>query len=139
MEFFVQRQDFAYKRYAGWFDSQLKAVFDIDVFSSEFPKEKGYHIYRGERADLLLIRLENLNDCYRETFKEFLGIQDFRLINVNRAQDKAYYPVYRDFIENADLPADFVDKMLASEYARHFYSPEEIAGFRAKWTRGGLK
>ncbi len=46
-----------------WYDSQLKTVFGIDVFSSDFPTSKGYKIYESEHADVLLIRLESLNEC----------------------------------------------------------------------------
>mgnify|MGYP000595620150 FL=1 len=55
-----------------WFDIELKEVFNLDVFNSEFPKEKGYKIYSNEVASVLLIRLEDLNECFSEASEIFL-------------------------------------------------------------------
>jgi hypothetical protein len=54
-----------------WFDHQVKAVFDIDIFATDFDKSQGYKIFNGHRADLLLIRLEE-SAC--KAFEEFLGL-----------------------------------------------------------------
>ena len=116
-----------------FFDEELKGMFGIDVFACEFPTSKGYKIYEGERADVLLIRLESLNDCATDAFREFLGIEDFTLVNANVASAKVYAPLYRKFKKTAVLPEDYVERMYTSKYTQHFYSQEEIARFRARW------
>ncbi len=73
-----------------FFEEELEPIFGIDVLKEPFPKSKGYHIYRGESADLLLIRLESLNDCARKAFETFLGISDFVLTNKNVGGKKKY-------------------------------------------------
>jgi hypothetical protein len=118
-------------------DHELNGVFGIDVFASEFPTSKGYKIYRDERTDVLLIRLENLNECARDAFREFLGITEFALINTNVGSDKEYASLYKRFRDSIVLPQTYVDRMYMSEYTRHFYSTEEIAKFRAKWSISG--
>jgi hypothetical protein len=120
-----------------FFDEELKSMFGIDVFASEFPTSKGYKVYEGERADVLLIRLESLNDCAGDAFREFLGIEDLTLINANVASTKVYAPLYRKFKKTVALPEDYVERMYTSKYMQHFYSEEEIAGFRAKWHTTG--
>jgi hypothetical protein len=117
-----------------FFDHEIKSVFGIDVFASEFLTSKGYQIYRNERTDVLLIRLENLNERAREAFREFLGIADFALINTNVGSDKEYASLYNRFKDSIVLPQSYVDRMYMSKYVRHFYSAEEIAKFRAKWS-----
>src|SRR5262245_58222199 len=37
-----------------WFDSELKFVFGIDVYSTRFPADKGYCTYAGPRVRVLL-------------------------------------------------------------------------------------
>ena len=118
-----------------FFDRELKGVFDIDVFSSEFPISKGYAIYEGNKADVLLIRLENLNECAQDAFKEFLNIDNFTLINTNTAAEKTYDPVYRKFKNNIALPDSYIDKLYNSKYMRHFYSKAETEEFRKRWRR----
>ncbi|MDY6876451.1 MAG: putative capsular polysaccharide synthesis family protein [Chloroflexota bacterium] len=120
-----------------YFDEELKTVFGIDVFASEFPVTKGYKIYQGEQADALLIRLESLNDCARDAFEEFLHIKDFTLINENIGSEKVYAPLYKEMKDAIILPEAYLDRMYTSKYARHFYSEEEIARFRAKWHTSG--
>ena len=120
-----------------YFDEEIKSVFGIDVFASEFPIAQGYKVYEGERADVLLIRLESLNDCARDAFKEFLNIEGFTLMNENIGSEKAYAPLYKKLKDSIILPEAYVDRMYTSKYTRHFYSEEEIARFRAKWRTSG--
>lgn len=117
-----------------WYDTGLKVVFGIDVFASDFPKAKGYKIYAGEQADVSLLRLESLKDCVSRAFKTFfLNIDDFTLVRVCVGSQKGYGAVYRQFLDSAILPDSYVHRIYASRYARHFYSPEEINTFKAKW------
>lgn len=120
-----------------FFDQELKSMFGVDVFASEFPTSKGYKIYEDRLADVLLIRLENLSQCARDAFQEFLDIEGFILTDANVASEKVYAPLYRRFKETVVFPEAYVQKMYTSKYMRHFYSEEEIARFRAKWRTTG--
>ena len=93
----------------------------------------GYKIYSGPRLDLLLIRLEDLNRCHRQAFKEFLGLDEFTLLRANEGTEKHYGEIYRRFTEEVKFPPAFLDKMYSMKYVRHFYSPGEIDAARARW------
>lgn len=116
-----------------FFDCELKSVFGIDVFESEFPKSEGYKIYEGEQVDVLLIRLESLNECARKAFKEFLNIEGFTLVNINVGSEKDYAYLYQKFKDFVVLPDTYIDKMYSSKYTQHFYSEEEICRFKMRW------
>ena len=116
-----------------FFDQELKCVFGVDVFASEFPTSKGYKIYKDKQADVLLIRLHDLNKCARHAFEEFLGLKDFTLLNTNVGGAKEYASLYQRFKNSIVLPETYVEKMYTSRYMRHFYSEKEIAKFRASW------
>jgi hypothetical protein len=123
-----------------WFDSELKQVFGVDVLSSSFPHSKGYRTYQGETADVLLIRLENLDACAREAFKEFLNIDNFVVRGENFSTDKSYRDVYRAFTKSIEFPETYLTRMYESRFAKTFYSEEEIASFKSKWKkRDGAK
>jgi hypothetical protein len=119
-----------------YFDDEIRTVYGIDVFESVFPRDKGFRIYQSDNADLLLIRLENLDVCANSAFKAFLGIEDLSLVKTNVASNKVYAPLYRAFKRSIRLPQDYVDRMYDSTYSRHFYSEEEIHQFRQRWTPG---
>ena len=116
-----------------WFDTEMKSVFNVDVFASDFPEASGYKIYTQGKADLLLFKLETLEKCAPRAFNCFLGIKNFELLKANEAQEKKYYNVYRQFLDNITFPASYIDRMYKSKYVRHFYSEAEIETFRDKW------
>jgi glycosyltransferase involved in cell wall biosynthesis len=120
---------------ANWFDTQLKPIFNIDVFESPFPHENGYKIYSpSQNARLLVIRMEDINRCASQALDEFLGLKNFTILNSNLSAEKDYTAIYEAF-KSLPLPMDYVDKVYSTKYARHFYSKEEITGFKQRWTR----
>jgi hypothetical protein len=118
-----------------FFERELKGVFGIDIYQSAFPKSIGYKIYHDKIADVLVIRLENLNECAYKAFKEFLDIDNFSLIVENVSTDKIYADLYQKFKDSIVLPHGYIDKLYNSKYMRHFYSEEEINALSAKWFR----
>jgi hypothetical protein len=132
-DFFIK--NFVHKDPLVWFDVELNAFLKIDVYAEPFPHEKGYHIYRNEHFRVLLLRLENLNQCISKAMQEFMGLDDFELVNENVSNQKEYANLYRKVKKEIVLPDPYLDEMYGSKMARHFYTPEEIAGFRARWGR----
>ena len=118
-----------------WLDWEIKNVFKIDVFLTDFPKSKGYQIIQNGEVDLLVLKLENIKECITEAFKEFLGLENFTLKQHNRAKQKSYYDAYKHFMDSIVLPEAYIEKMYTSKYTQHFYSKDEIDVFRAKWLR----
>jgi hypothetical protein len=120
-----------------WFDTQIKSVpaIGIDVYETPFPHEIGYKIYPGTpQASLLLIRQESLNKCAARAMLEFLGLEDFTLYNTNIADEKDYVDLYRAFKE-IPLPAEYVEGVYKTKFARHFYTAEELERFTQHWTK----
>jgi len=118
-----------------WFGHELKSVFEIDIFSTDFPKEKGYQIYAQGNINILIIKLEKINEIACDAFKEFLGINNFTLVAANSADEKQYKATYKEFIETINLPNSYIDRMYESKYVSHFYDREEIELLRAKWSK----
>ncbi len=116
-----------------YYDREIKQVFNIDVYASDFPTTSGYKVYRGTDADVLLIRLEDLNRCVSDAFKELLEIEDINLVNTNIGAQKDYADLYKDFKNHIRLPSSYLDKLYSSKLSKHFYEEEEIARFRDRW------
>ena len=129
-------EEFIFDVPSQWFDTELKSVFGIDVFSSPFEHEdavNGYKIYNSPHVDLLVLRLENLDRCYPQAFQEFMGLNDFTLVRANEGVNKDYQESYRSLVGEMKFPPAFLDKMYSMKYVRHFYKPEEIDAARARW------
>ena len=41
-----------------------------------------------------------------------------------------FKPMYADFVKNTVFREGYLDRMYTSDIAQHFYSEEEISGFR---------
>jgi hypothetical protein len=118
-----------------YFDREFKGVLGVDLFASEFPKSIGYKCYRESKFDILLIRLENLNTCFAEALREFLGVERMALVEANVSADKEYSDIYRMFKDSIHLPESYLDKMYSSRFSRHFYTDEELEQFKRSWSR----
>ena len=121
-----------------WFDKEVKNVFGIDVYSKPFDKLEGFQIFNEKNVDLLLLKLESLNNCSRKAFRQYLGINNFAIVNSNVAKDKPYEKPYREFIKSIEFPKSYLDKMYCHKYTQHFYSESEIAEFRNRWSKNRL-
>jgi hypothetical protein len=118
---------------SGWFDEHIKKVFYFDVYSKPFDKTKGYTIYKTKNADFLIIRLEDLNSCYKIAFDEFLNITNFKLINENFGANKWYASLYDKVLKTIRFPINDLEKIYSSKIAKHFYTNEELLRFKLKW------
>ncbi len=118
-----------------WFDRQMKKYLKIDVFSYPFDREKGYSIIKKENLELLLIKMEKLNEL-ENLIGEFLNIKNFRLFNGNISTEKPYRYAYRDYKRNICLPKEMLDGIYyKNERLRHFYTEQECSELYNKWLR----
>ena len=118
-----------------WFDRQIKEVFDIDVYEYDFPQTLGYQIIRKNEIRLLILRAETPDKTKVAALQEFLNISEFPLVSKNVAAQKSYKDYYSAFTQRICLPEEYIDRMYNSQYAKHFYTLEEINRFRERWVR----
>jgi glucosyl-dolichyl phosphate glucuronosyltransferase len=121
-----------------WFDREIKKVFGIDVFARPFPKAEGAAVFRGERADLLLLRLEDLDRVGPAAIGEFLGLgKPIKLVAANVRADKPQAQSYSQLKAHLKLDPGPCEAIYSSRFATHFYSDDEIRRFIAKWSGRG--
>jgi hypothetical protein len=121
-----------------WFDIELKPNFRLDLFEYPFDvqdRKRGYKIYRQATAQVLLIRVENLNSCYKDAFRDFFDIDVRQLNSTNQSGQKACAGTYAQFKQKAVIPIEILDLYYSLRYMSHFYSRAEESQFRRKWTR----
>ncbi|MBI4762490.1 MAG: putative capsular polysaccharide synthesis family protein [Chloroflexota bacterium] len=139
LEKFLSLGDDYHNYPATWFDSQLKPVFGIDVFETPFPHQTGYKIYPATgNSRLLVMRAEDLSRCASQAMFEYLGLENFTLLNSNTSDEKDYVDVYNEF-KKLPLPLEYVNKIYGTKYAQHFYSAAELDAFRRKWAKEDLQ
>lgn len=117
-----------------WFETHLAPAFGIDVYAEPFDPAAGYRIYENRTCRLLLLRTEDLSRTLRTALHEFLGIRTCAVGSENVSAEKHYADAFGDFSHHLELPAGYLDTMYASRYARHFYTADELEGFRTRWS-----
>ncbi|UCG33965.1 MAG: hypothetical protein JSU68_04870 [Phycisphaerales bacterium] len=120
-----------------WFDRQIGEVLGIDVFAEPFPHKAGFAWCRQGPFELIVLRSE-LDDSLKErALRDFLGLDELRMRRANVGEEKDHARLYRRFRDSARLPDSYVERLLGSRYARHFYTQQEIERLRAQWTEAG--
>lgn len=118
-----------------WFDSQMKRYFKIDVFEYPFDQEKGYSIIKEGNIELLLMKLEKLDEL-EDVIGSFLNIKQFRLCNDNIGIEKPYRFAYREFKENFVISKKRLEDIyIRNDYMKHFYSEQECNELYSRWSK----
>lgn len=122
-----------------WFDSEIRSVLGIDVFSSPFPHEAGYSLYsRPPKMTLMVMRLEDMDRVAGRAIEQLLGIKRFKLYSFNLGSEGDYRDIYNQF-KTKPLPAWYIEKAYSSKLACHFYNDTERDQFAKKWTKAGTR
>ncbi|MGB3492752.1 MAG: putative capsular polysaccharide synthesis family protein [Elainellaceae cyanobacterium] len=121
-----------------WMDRQVKEVFGIDVYQEDFDHHRGYNLIRKDNVNLLVIKLEELKNNYKQAFRDLLGFEDFQLKTSNVSDSKEYASIYEAFKDRIVFSQEYIELIYTSKLATHFYTPQEIEKFIAKWTKNTL-
>jgi len=128
---------FSHDRGIKWFDNEFKPTLGIDVYEHPFPHDLGFLRIDSGPYEVLIMR-HDLDDREKEKrLANLIGVPTVSLTPKNVSSQKAYSAVYREFLDRINLSDDYVDDLLDSKYARHFFSAAEIARVRATWLGGG--
>ncbi|GGF26143.1 hypothetical protein GCM10010954_26410 [Halobacillus andaensis] len=115
-----------------WFDDEFKKTWGIDIYEYPFHKEEGYTVIEKGNVEVLLLKMEKLNDS-EEVIRDFLEMEEFTLKNENMGDKKWYQSVYREFKQNIEPSEEYLDDLYRSKYMDHFYTKEETEAFMAKY------
>jgi hypothetical protein len=118
-----------------WFNSELRTVTTIDVYDTPFDSSVGHAHYEADRFRALLVRAEDLPRVGGPAVADFLGLNESPAIgHRNSGTSNDPDSPYRRFVERGALSPELVDEVYATKMAQHFYTDEERATFRRRWT-----
>lgn len=116
-----------------WFNKEIKQVFGVDIYKYHFDREKGYGIIKENNVEILLLKMEKLNQC-EKVIGEFAGADNFKLEIVNTGRKKLYHFAYEELKREIRIPRYIVDRYYKNNSAMdHFYTEEEKAAFLDRW------
>jgi hypothetical protein len=120
-----------------WFDDELGPVLGLDVYATPYPFTRGYLRRRASRADVVIVRVEDLPWAGAEAMRALCGVDQFALPAANRAGDRESGRLYEEYRQRYRFPAALVAAVYATRYATHFYTEAERAALTERWTDTG--
>lgn len=105
----------------------------MGVFDTPFDTSKSCQLYRTDRANVLLMRLEAFDRTLPQAIHGFAGRRIHNIRPANISPQKSYSSAYGALRKRFDLPIAYVKRTYGSRFARHFYSPAELADFSTRW------
>lgn len=115
-----------------WLDRELKKPLGIDVLSYPFDREKGYCRVKEDNIDMLIIKLEKLDEAVL-AISEFAGA-DIKPRRSNTSENAWFSMAYRAFREEVKIDQEYVEHYFGNnEKVDHFYSNEEQKLFAREW------
>ena len=112
-----------------WFDTEFRAFTGIDVFALPFAPEKGFAVYRLQQFDVLVLKLESLDKCYRSALKAICGVTIPELVQSNFRRDEIGGALYDTVRRVYRVKRDKCDRVYGSRYVKHFFTSAEISSF----------
>lgn len=116
-----------------WFDAELRSVLDVDAYSHPFPAEAGFQVIEHARWPTLILKSDLPDRDKSKALASFVGCEALTVERDRVSANRAWGNVYQEFLESVVLRDDYVDRMLGSRYARHFFGPE-LNRIRERWT-----
>jgi hypothetical protein len=118
-----------------WFDKEIGKAFNIDVYSHPFDHKLGFSIVRNGNCELLILRLENLDENFNRAVKLFLNSdRSFKIFKNNIGIEKEHSNSYKFVADNMRISKDACIKVYSSKFVKHFYDINMINTFINKWS-----
>lgn len=115
-----------------WHRMELESVTGIDIYQYPFNREKGYTIIKEGNLEVLVLKLEALNNNDK-LIGEFLSVKDFKIYQDNLGDKKPYRYVYKELKKNLKIPTYIVERYYSNNSRMdHFYTEEEKKKFLEK-------
>lgn len=119
---------------ARWFDNEFRRFLGIDIYSVPFDR-----IRRNVATEQFLLMRTDLNDAEKSRLLSKAIGSRIHVERQNVGEWKGYSQIYQSVLEIAKFPAAFVDAMYATPFARHFWTDDELAALRDRWTEASGK
>lgn len=117
-----------------WFEKELVGIFGFDPFVKKFNTKLGYQLYKKDKYEILILRLENANDIFPVAIKKLLGIKNVQMVHESDLTTKKYIGEKYKILKQLKYPEEFVNKVYDLKYVNHFYTKAEIEEFKNKWS-----
>ncbi len=101
----------------------------LDITAKPFDKQKGYSVMQGDNIEVFVYQYEKLSKVLPK-MSQWLGVSVTEIEQSEKSNRVE---------SNIKLSKKYVDMCYREPFVSHFYSDEDIVGFRKKWERQIIK
>lgn len=106
----------------------------LDITAYPFDQEKGYSIMEEGNIQVFVYQLERMNDIL-PALSEFVGCELTEYTMGNEASSQWIGEAYARGKEEVKINSGHYENMYTELWLEHFYSQEDIDGFRQRWEK----
>lgn len=115
----VFNEEFDHDYPLNWFDNEFYVMTGINIFDYAFDKVQGSMLINKEGVDILCLRSDKLSDNVQQ-LSDFVG-KSVEIESMNKAEEKWYGELYKQFKMNYVTPNSIVNKIQNSQFYQHFF------------------
>jgi hypothetical protein len=119
-------------RIGAFFREEFVLAWGIDVFATPFDARRGWRHYPGD-FPALLIRFEDLSAGGIVALSATVN-EKLELPLLQESAKKPYAELMSNVRSRLELSRAYLDRTYESDAVRHFYSDEQLRGFRELWS-----
>lgn len=112
-----------------WFDEDFYPITGVDVYQYSFDKEKKYITI----GDVLIFDSSLSNGAKEKLLRNFLKNPQIKIKNAHVTSERWLGNIYTKFKQEVKLPIEYLDWMLNSKYAKHFFTDQELESIYRRW------
>jgi hypothetical protein len=113
--------------YDNWFKIQIANNFGIDIYNDAYLSKESYRLYKKGRINLMLIRMEDLDENFEDISKIFLNLQTgIKLEKHNIGKNKHYSNFYKKVKNNIEIEDNLIKKLRSTKFYKEFYFENSI-------------
>lgn len=128
-----------------WFDREFRPALGVDVYAHPFDKQRGAARIAAPPYDILLMRTELPDDEKARVVGPFLGLPEFTMVSAagkpakadlapgRAGEQSAYGALYKVLKCHVTVPKEYLDAIIASRYAQHFFPAEILDAMRDRY------
>ena len=116
-----------------WVEWELNAMFGVDLFAKPFDHALGYQVEDGNQVRVGVIRHDRFDDGLTPFIHALTELDPPPVGRVNDSSSKASADTHRTMRESMRLPAQLVDEIYSTAYARHFFTETERRHAMTRW------
>ncbi len=111
------------------YNEQICNLFGINVLEYPFDKEKGYQIIKSENIELLLLKMERIDELVH-VIGEFLGINGFQFYNMDIHEVRSNRFAIEEYKKRFKIPLQVAESIYKeNSFVKHFYTENECEKF----------